>query len=311
MQAAIILWYSVTGVEITFTGLPELANVSENCSVGNLQKWSSLMKQNCSQSSAWENGFLEFGLRNANCYKCSMIIVNVAGPFLGYTEAKMEIGYIFSMSQPWLLVFYILPCMYKTPWQQLQASFLAMEAISLTILSTFFNVIVIPILLLSIPHMLLIFYICYMLAKKTGITQCLQMKYNTWGVVHRLSDPQVKLTQMWRLSLILVPCQTDWSTQESMSQCYPPQKNTQLLTPQKMKTQESRLLCTRTIPLNNCTIIVKFSVICWQFFSFAENEIEMVSHDIIYNMTEIYSSCITFCTNQCSLYRLVVHGKGV
>ena len=32
------------------------------------------------------------------------------------------------------------------------------------------------------PHMLLIFYICYMLAKKTGITQCLQMKYNTWRI---------------------------------------------------------------------------------------------------------------------------------
>ena len=46
----------------------------------------------------------------------------------------------------------------------------------------FFTVIVLPILLLSFPHMLLIFYICYMLAKKTGITQCLQMKYNTWRI---------------------------------------------------------------------------------------------------------------------------------
>ena len=42
-----------------------------------------------------------------------------------------------------------------------------------------FNVILIPISLLSIPHMVLILYICYMLAKKAGITQCLKGKYNS------------------------------------------------------------------------------------------------------------------------------------
>ena len=35
-------------------------------------------------------------------------------------------------------------------------------------------------LLLMVPHMVLIFYICYMLAKKVGITQCLQVKYETF-----------------------------------------------------------------------------------------------------------------------------------
>ena len=39
-----------------------------------------------------------------------------------------------------------------------------------------FNVILIPISLLSIPHMLLILYVCSMLAKKAGITQCLKGK---------------------------------------------------------------------------------------------------------------------------------------
>ena len=34
-------------------------------------------------------------------------------------------------------------------------------------------------LLLSVPHMVLIFYICYMLAKKAGITQWLQKKYRS------------------------------------------------------------------------------------------------------------------------------------
>ena len=34
-------------------------------------------------------------------------------------------------------------------------------------------------LLLGVPHMALIFYICYMLAKKAGITQCLKRKYKS------------------------------------------------------------------------------------------------------------------------------------
>ena len=34
-------------------------------------------------------------------------------------------------------------------------------------------------LLLLVPHMVLIFYICYLLAKKTGITQCLKKKFKT------------------------------------------------------------------------------------------------------------------------------------
>ena len=33
--------------------------------------------------------------------------------------------------------------------------------------------------LLGVPHMVLIFYVCYELAKKAGITQCLQKKYIT------------------------------------------------------------------------------------------------------------------------------------
>jgi len=35
-------------------------------------------------------------------------------------------------------------------------------------------------LLLGIPHMVLIFYICYVLARKAGITQCLKKKYRTF-----------------------------------------------------------------------------------------------------------------------------------
>ena len=35
-------------------------------------------------------------------------------------------------------------------------------------------------LLLLVPHMILILYICHKLAKKAGITQCLKRKYKTW-----------------------------------------------------------------------------------------------------------------------------------
>ena len=37
----------------------------------------------------------------------------------------------------------------------------------------------VTILLLLVPHMVLIFYICYLLAKKTGLTQCLKKKFKT------------------------------------------------------------------------------------------------------------------------------------
>ena len=45
---------------------------------------------------------------------------------------------------------------------------------------TNFSAIFISALLLMVPHMVLIFYICYMLAKKVGITQCLQVKYEAF-----------------------------------------------------------------------------------------------------------------------------------
>ena len=44
---------------------------------------------------------------------------------------------------------------------------------------TYFSTILLSALLLYVPHMALIFYICYMLAKKVGIAQYLQVKYKT------------------------------------------------------------------------------------------------------------------------------------
>ena len=47
-------------------------------------------------------------------------------------------------------------------------------------------------LLLGIPHMLLIFYICHILAKKTGITQYLRRKYKTFVQVIRNTETDVE-----------------------------------------------------------------------------------------------------------------------
>ena len=43
----------------------------------------------------------------------------------------------------------------------------------------FTSSVLMSVLLLCIPHMILIFYICYRIAKKAGITQCLTKKYTT------------------------------------------------------------------------------------------------------------------------------------
>ena len=42
--------------------------------------------------------------------------------------------------------------------------------------SNFTYYILVTILLLGVPHMVLMFYVCYVLAKKAGITQCLKRK---------------------------------------------------------------------------------------------------------------------------------------
>ena len=100
-------------------------------------------------------------------------------------------------------------------------------------------------LLLGVPHMVLIFYICYVLAKKVGITQYLKRKYNS---LNWLSDAQVQLKQTWRLIPILTPCQTGWWTLGHTYHFYTPEKAMQP-SPQKansrlMKTHKGQVLCT-------------------------------------------------------------------
>ena len=72
-----------------------------------------------------------------------------------------------------------------------------------------FNVLLIPTLLLYIPHMVLIFYICYMIAKKAGIAQYLQIKYRTLRrYVQAITSTGQIEADIWRLNVILVRCLT-------------------------------------------------------------------------------------------------------
>ena len=51
-------------------------------------------------------------------------------------------------------------------------------------------------LLLGVPHMVLIFYICYVLAKKAGITQCLKKKYRTLKTYNMLTGKRTGQNEM-------------------------------------------------------------------------------------------------------------------
>ena len=53
--------------------------------------------------------------------------------------------------------------------------------------SDFTYYIMATILLLGLPHMVLIFYVCYLLAKKAGITQCLKEKFRRYMQIIRLT----------------------------------------------------------------------------------------------------------------------------
>ena len=54
--------------------------------------------------------------------------------------------------------------------------------------ATFTLCIVIAVLLIGIPHLVLIFYICYKFAKEAGITQFLKRKYRTLKTSYKMHD---------------------------------------------------------------------------------------------------------------------------
>ena len=60
-------------------------------------------------------------------------------------------------------------------------------------------------LVFELPHMILTFYICYVLPIKIGTTQYLKIKYNSCMQAMRYPGWVV-----WKLSLILAPCPTGW-----------------------------------------------------------------------------------------------------
>ena len=62
---------------------------------------------------------------------------------------------------------------------------------------------------LLVPHMVLILYVCYALAKKTSIIQFLIRKYEHLQRCMQAASTTYQAEQMWKLSLILNFCQTD------------------------------------------------------------------------------------------------------
>ena len=94
-------------------------------------------------------------------------------------------------------------------------------------------------LLLGVPHMILIFYICYMLAMKANISHCTKMKYRT------MKRACVQVIRPTRQAEADVETESDHGSLPDRlinpgeyNPCYPPQKNTQLLSSQKMKSQQ-------------------------------------------------------------------------
>ena len=88
-------------------------------------------------------------------------------------------------------------------------------------------------LLLGLPHMVLICYICYVLAKKAGIPQCLKRKYEI--LKRRMHACQVETGVETESDTDSLPDRLI-NPERYMNQCYPPQKNTQQLSSQKTKT---------------------------------------------------------------------------
>ena len=114
--------------------------------------------------------------------------------------------------------------------------------------------IVISTLLIAVPHMVLILYICNTLAKKVGLTHCLKKKYKTlkpYMLPARCTDADVESqSDTGSLPDRLV------NPQEYEPVLLTRGENSQLLSPQKtmnqpMKIKESCLLYTHMAPLTN------------------------------------------------------------
>ena len=108
------------------------------------------------------------------------------------STSSYQIGMLASVS-----CFYAIARPYKNSMTTVDILILFLvEMLSLvTINSTpkhFTYAILIPTLMLGVPHMVLIFYICHILAKKAGITQYLRRKYETFVQAIRDTETDVE-----------------------------------------------------------------------------------------------------------------------
>ena len=124
------------------------------------------------------NGTYDFRAVSAS-FLILRIIILVSFQFhqkLPSTSAELVCGFCICAS-----CFYAIASPYKEKFRNVIDILILflLEIASLVTSSPHIKNVLISTLLLEVPHMVLIFYICYVLAEKAGITQCLKRKYKT------------------------------------------------------------------------------------------------------------------------------------
>ena len=114
-----------------------------------------------------------------------------------------------------------------------------MVSASFLILEFFVSIILGSTLLLLVPHLVLICYVCYALAKNVGITHCLKRKYDRCVQANRHTN-QAETDVETESDCGLLPDRLINPEECCMNHSYPPQKNTRVehTRNQTMNTQE-------------------------------------------------------------------------
>ena len=181
-------------VLVTFVVIPTLLLIlyptrlfRKSVSSCGFQRWSALhmfIESFQGQYKDGTNGTCDFRIFSASFLILRILIVSV------YISHRYDQGFIMWIQCGLFICatcFHAIARPYKTPYMNnvdiLILSFLCSMSLGIVRLlylshgSTFKRLSTISALLLSIPHIALMFYTCFKLAEKTGITRCLKIKY--------------------------------------------------------------------------------------------------------------------------------------
>jgi len=133
------------------------------------------------------DGTCDFRIFSASFLILRILIVSV------YTLHRYDQGFIMWIQSGLFICatcFHAIARPYKTPYMNsvdiLILSFLCSMSLGIVRLlylshgSTFKSLSILSVLLLSVPHIALMFYTCFKLAEKTGVTQFLKIKYTNF-----------------------------------------------------------------------------------------------------------------------------------